>query len=427
MWILLAVSALQVTVTLGVIPSFETPVVNVTVIEGATAVLPCSVHNLGKHQVAWTDQWATTLAYMDTRIIDDDRYSVDRPYGNSWNLHIKGVKYGDQGIYTCQMNTQPVKVQTAILNVVVPPRIVGTVGSKVVMVKEGQSVSLVCNVTGIPPPTVTWYKQSSTRDGPKESEFCPATSRIGFSGEMLKIHNVTRYCGGVYECVADNGVKPSFKRQIKVAVEFPPEIRLPTKRIGQVLGKETILDCEVTAYPQAVSIWHYKGRELSKTKKYQVEVYEHDDHAIVLSLRIKHLSKEDYGSYTCVASNSMGQTRAKMELYEHIVVTRPPPTTTTIVIRKTTLVHKPSSIKNKSQSNRKRPKVKLQDEDVIDPYARLQQYRPDNPVKKTDNTITLAGSSKSKGTNSAVSSKHFVNCQFVFSFVLSLGFVMFVS
>ena len=82
-----------------------------------------------------------------------------------------------------------------------------------------------------------------------------------------------------------------------------------------MLGKETILDCEVTAYPQAVSIWHYKGKELSKTKKHQVEVYEHDDHAIVLSLRILQLSKEDYGMYTCVASNSMGQTRAKMELY----------------------------------------------------------------------------------------------------------------
>ena len=95
----------------------------------------------------------------------------------------------------------------------------------------------------------------------------------------------------------------------------PPEIRLPNKRIGQVQKKETILDCIVTAYPQAVSVWKFKGRELSKSTKHNVEVFNEGDHKITLSLRIKDIGEEDYGLYTCVASNSMGRTSKRMELY----------------------------------------------------------------------------------------------------------------
>ena len=42
---------------------------------------------------------------------------------------------------------------------------------------------------------------------------------IGTTGEVLIIHNVSRYCDGTYECVAYNNVEPAVTRQIKVFVE----------------------------------------------------------------------------------------------------------------------------------------------------------------------------------------------------------------
>ena len=36
----------------GLEPSFDVPIINVTVEEGATAVLPCSVDFLGDHKVS---------------------------------------------------------------------------------------------------------------------------------------------------------------------------------------------------------------------------------------------------------------------------------------------------------------------------------------------------------------------------------------
>ena len=42
---------------------------------------------------------------------------------------------------------------------------------------------------------------------------------IGSSGEELKIHNISRYCEDVYECVADNGIGTEAKREMKVTVQ----------------------------------------------------------------------------------------------------------------------------------------------------------------------------------------------------------------
>jgi len=36
---------------------------------------------------------------------------------------------------------------------------------------------------------------------------------------MVIIHNVTRYCDDIYECVASNGVPPTVSRQMRVTVE----------------------------------------------------------------------------------------------------------------------------------------------------------------------------------------------------------------
>lgn len=39
------------------------------------------------------------------------------------------------------------------------------------------------------------------------------------TGEVLIIHNVTRFCGDKYECVAFNGVPPAVNKLIEVSVE----------------------------------------------------------------------------------------------------------------------------------------------------------------------------------------------------------------
>ncbi|KAJ8304910.1 hypothetical protein KUTeg_018493, partial [Tegillarca granosa] len=278
-------------------PTFDVPVVNVTVVQGAEAVLPCTVDNLGDHKVVWTDAFSTLFTFDVKRIIDDDRISVERPVVKDWNLLIRKVTYSDRGKYVCQINTKPIKTKAVILNVLVPPTIDDDLSTDSVTAKEGDTVQLICNATGVPPPKVHWFRKISGQGSEHEE-------RVGENGEILIIHNVSRYCDGMYECLASN---------------VKPEILLQTKRIGQYQGKDTILECEITAEPQAISLWKREGRLLYPDDiKYRIDVYT-DHPKVTLSLSIRDIRREDYGVYTCYAENKLGKDKEDMVLYgKHI-------------------------------------------------------------------------------------------------------------
>ena len=61
---------------------------------------------------------------------------------------------------------------------------------------------------------------------------------------------------------------------------------MPNARIGQVLGRETILECTITAFPHAVNYWEKDGKRINTFGKHRVEAYDEGDHTLTLSLRI---------------------------------------------------------------------------------------------------------------------------------------------
>ena len=100
-----------------------------------------------------------------------------------------------------------------------------------------------------------------------------------------------------------------------MAAAVAPEILLPNRRMGQSVGRETILECIITAYPQAVNYWQKDGRRVASSSKYRVDAYDEEDKTVVLSLRIHDIERADYGEYTCVAANALGRDQETMYLY----------------------------------------------------------------------------------------------------------------
>ncbi|XP_035825143.1 opioid-binding protein/cell adhesion molecule homolog, partial [Aplysia californica] len=317
-------------IAVNMTPRFNNSHEHVTVTEGERVILPCSVDVAGKETVIWVNPRKTLISLEDRRLIDDHRISVERPYIKIWNLLIRDVRYNDSGTYECKVNTTPRMVKKVTLEVQVPPAILSQLSSDRVTLEEGESATLVCNVTGIPQPNVTWYKRN-------HREIVPVKERIGLEGEVLIIHNVTRHCDDIYECFVDNGVPPSVSKAIRVVVNYPPEVVLPNpKRIGQRLGKETILECQIYAHPHGITAWKKDGQTLERGQKYDIEVFKNDvENSITLTLRISNLRKGDYGNYECFGSNFLGEAHGFFMLYE----VKPPPTTTT---RATTTVRRVS-------------------------------------------------------------------------------------
>ncbi|KAL3867109.1 hypothetical protein ACJMK2_044339, partial [Sinanodonta woodiana] len=274
-----------------------------------TAILPCTINSLGDRKVLWMDPRGKALTMDDRRVIFDQRISLERPVTRDWNLHIRNVKHSDSGEYMCQINTSPVKIKKVLLYVFEPAKINGHMSSGDQVIQEGQTVTLWCNATGIPPPRVTWFKKSiHAKHAAKEA--------IGNDGEILIIHNITRYCDDVYECVAFNDIEPADSREMKVTVQFKPEVELYTKRMSHSKGRETILDCKITANPHGFSIWRKDGKDIQTSHKYGVQVFDEDGYSITLSLRIGNLDDKDFGEYTCIAQNRLGTDQDSMLLFE---------------------------------------------------------------------------------------------------------------
>ncbi|GFS18237.1 opioid-binding protein/cell adhesion molecule [Elysia marginata] len=99
------------------------------------------------------------MSHADSRLIDDSRISVERGHPSVWNLLIREVRHNDSGTYECRTNTDPIQTKKITLDVRVPPSIIDTASTDELTVVEGNKITLICNVTGIPPPNVTWWQR----------------------------------------------------------------------------------------------------------------------------------------------------------------------------------------------------------------------------------------------------------------------------
>ena len=104
--------------------------------------------------------------------------------------------------------------------------------------------------------------------------------------------------------------------------------------MSQYKGRETILDCRITANPHGFEVWKRAGKEIINSWKYGVNVYEDDMYTKILSLRIGNIDEDDYGKYKCFASNSFGSDAEDMLLYGkfcHYLIT---PIQYTVILKK---------------------------------------------------------------------------------------------
>ena len=93
---------------------------------------------------------------------------------------------------------------------------------------------------------------------------------------------------------------------------------MPNSRIWQSVGRETILECTITALPQAITYWQKNGRRITNTlhpslaaaagrpdddddadlhglmahrtsgvHKYRIEAYDEGDYTLTLNLRLQ--------------------------------------------------------------------------------------------------------------------------------------------
>ncbi|XP_055682669.1 opioid-binding protein/cell adhesion molecule homolog [Lutzomyia longipalpis] len=292
-------------------PKFSMPINNVTVPIGREAILTCVVQDLGSYKVAWLRVDTQTILTIQNHVITKNhRVAIVWAEKKTWQLKIKDIKESDRGWYMCQINTDPMKSQMGYLDVVVPPDILDYPTSTDMVVREGSNVTLKCAATGSPTPTITWRREGG------ESITLPGGAEVlSVEGSTFTISRVNRLHMGAYLCIASNGVPPTVSKRIMLIIHFPPMIWVQNQLVGALEGQKITLECQSEAYPKSINYWtREKGEIVPQGGKFEPVLLD-NAYKVVMKLSIKSVSQSDFGSYKCVAKNSLGDTDGTIKLY----------------------------------------------------------------------------------------------------------------
>ncbi|GIY80720.1 lachesin [Caerostris darwini] len=203
----------------------------------------------------------------------------------------------------------------------IPPSIVEDETSTDTTVEERSKVSLRCSAAGYPSPQVSWR-----REKPKDINLGPVGNTRNIvqrvEGEFLNLTQVTREDMGAYLCIAKNGVPPTVSKRILLQVTFPPKIRVTNQMVYAVGGTDAVLGCILEASPRPLTSWiRHDEAVLINNSKFEIVEKEEDSYKIIMQLKIRNVSNNDFGHYKCVAKNTFGDKEGFVRLIEQITTT----------------------------------------------------------------------------------------------------------
>ncbi|GIY96627.1 lachesin [Caerostris extrusa] len=140
-------------------------------------------------------------------------------------------------------------------------------------------------------------------------------SSLKVEGEYLNISQVSREDMAAYLCIASNGVLPAVSKRIILQVNFRPKIRVPNQLVGAASGSDVTLECRLEASPSPLTSWiRSDGFMLLNNKKYEITESQHG-YKVDMKIKIRNLVEGDFGSYKCLAKNTLGEKEGFIRLY----------------------------------------------------------------------------------------------------------------
>uniref|UniRef100_H3CPH2 Contactin 3b n=1 Tax=Tetraodon nigroviridis TaxID=99883 RepID=H3CPH2_TETNG len=175
-----------------------------------------------------------------------------------------------------------------------------------------------CKANGKPKPSYSWLKNG---------EQVAAEGRIQIDNGALSIAVLNLSDSGMYQCVAENkhGIIYS-SAQLMVLASPPNFSKSPLKALLKARsGSEVTLECKPEAWPPAISLWKKGNEILPRTER--INLLPNG------TIKIANATRQDAGSYTCIAKNQFGtaSTTGKLLITEPTRITMRPTNTEIIV------------------------------------------------------------------------------------------------
>ncbi|NXA35792.1 OBSCN protein, partial [Eudromia elegans] len=173
----------------------------------------------------------------------------------------------------------------------------------------GETVKLACKVSGVPKPSVCWYKDGK----PVEVDPHHIIIEDPDGSCTLILDNLAGSDSGQYMCFASSPAG-SISTLGKILVQVPPRFVNKVRNAYYVDGEDAQFTCTIEGEPRPQISWYKDGALLTDTTKYQTF---NEPRSGILVLLIKNPSREDMGYYECELVNTLGSAKSGADLYHH--------------------------------------------------------------------------------------------------------------
>ncbi|XP_049539392.1 uncharacterized protein LOC125953706 isoform X4 [Anopheles darlingi] len=170
------------------------------------------------------------------------------------------------------------------------------------MAQEGQPFQYDCVVTGVPSPTVHWFKGDRCIDGSSDyrQSYEPVSGVASLRIEQVYLEDQTHYtCRAVNECGSSETIAFLTVKPLE-PTEFP-EFAEPLSNVMARVGQKIRLEAQVTGTPQPDLMWTHDGKHFTNR---EVKFFYENGRA---QLVIDEAFLKDAGIYTLTAKNIAGE------------------------------------------------------------------------------------------------------------------------
>nr|XP_055052248.1 neural cell adhesion molecule 1b isoform X6 [Misgurnus anguillicaudatus] len=272
---------------------------NATADIGPPTVLACDADGFPEPMVTWKRN--------NILLESGDKYSFNE---DGSEMTVLDVTKLDEGDYTCiATNKAGESEQELSLKVFVQPKI--TFLESQTTTEMDEKVTLTCEATGDPTPTITWSFGPRLFTEGEQASWTRPEKHKGPDGDVLvrsdaRVSSLTlKYVqytdAGEYLCTARNAIGET-AQPVNLEVLYAPKIQ-GSVTVYTWEGNPANISCEVLAHPSNVSImWLRDGIQLPNANTTNIKIY-NTSSASYLEVNPE---SSDFGNYNCTASNEIG-------------------------------------------------------------------------------------------------------------------------
>ncbi|XP_039526694.1 neural cell adhesion molecule 1b isoform X5 [Pimephales promelas] len=273
---------------------------NATADNGFSTLLACDADGFPEPMVTWVRN--------NIPLESGDKYNFNE---DGSEMTIQDVTKLDEGDYTCIASNKAGKSEQELsLKVFVQPKI--TYLESQTTTEMDERVTLTCEATGDPTPTITWSFGTKVFTEGEQASWTRPEQHKSPDGEVLvrsdaRVSSLTlKYAqytdAGEYLCTARNAIGET-SQPVYLEVRYSPKILGPVA-VYTWEGNPANISCEVLAHPSDVSItWLRDGLQLPNANTSNIKIYNRPSASY---LEVSPESQSDFGNYNCTASNEIG-------------------------------------------------------------------------------------------------------------------------